>query len=45
MDNGASDSKYTRIAGIPTYGVPGVFEDIDDDRAHGKDERIAVKDF
>ena len=45
MDNGASDSKYARIAGIPTYGVPGVFSDVDDDRAHGKDERIGVKDF
>ena len=45
MDTGASDGKYLRIAGIPTYGVPGVFEDVDDDRAHGKDERIGVKDF
>ena len=45
MDNGASDGKYLRIGGIPAYGVPGVFTDIDDDRAHGKDERIGVKDF
>jgi acetylornithine deacetylase/succinyl-diaminopimelate desuccinylase-like protein len=45
MDTGASDGKYSRIGGIPTYGVPGVFEDVDDDRAHGKDERIGVKDF
>ncbi|HEY4677353.1 MAG TPA: M20/M25/M40 family metallo-hydrolase [Candidatus Angelobacter sp.] len=45
MDTGASDGKYLRIAGIPTYGVPGVFEDIDDVRAHGRDERIGVKDF
>jgi acetylornithine deacetylase/succinyl-diaminopimelate desuccinylase-like protein len=45
MDTGASDGKYLRIAGIPTYGVPGVFEDINDVRAHGKDERIGVKDF
>jgi acetylornithine deacetylase/succinyl-diaminopimelate desuccinylase-like protein len=45
MDNGASDGKYLRIAGIPAYGVPGVFSDVDDDRAHGKDERIGVKDF
>jgi len=41
MDTGASDGKYLRIAGIPAYGVPGVFEDVDDVRAHGKDERIA----
>jgi acetylornithine deacetylase/succinyl-diaminopimelate desuccinylase-like protein len=45
MDNGASDGKYLRIAGIPAYGVPGVFTDVDDDRAHGKDERIGVKNF
>jgi acetylornithine deacetylase/succinyl-diaminopimelate desuccinylase-like protein len=45
MDNGASDGKYLRIAGIPAYGVPGVFQDVDDDRAHGKDERIGVRDF
>lgn len=45
MDNGASDGKYLRIAGIPAYGVPGVFTDVEDDRAHGKDERIGVKDF
>lgn len=45
MDAGASDGKYLRIGGIPTYGVPGVFTDVDDDRAHGKDERLGVKDF
>jgi acetylornithine deacetylase/succinyl-diaminopimelate desuccinylase-like protein len=45
MDAGASDGKYLRLGGIPTYGVPGVFEDVDDDRAHGRDERIGVKEF
>jgi len=45
MDTGASDGKYLRIGGIPTYGVPGAFVDVDDERAHGKDERIGVKDF
>lgn len=45
MDTGASDGKYLRLGGIPTYGVPGVFADVDDERAHGKDERIGVKDF
>jgi acetylornithine deacetylase/succinyl-diaminopimelate desuccinylase-like protein len=45
MDAGASDGKYLRIGGIPTYGVPGVFTDVDDDRAHGKDERLGVRDF
>jgi len=45
MDTGASDGKYLRIGEIPAYGVPGVFEDVDDTRAHGKDERIGVQDF
>ena len=45
MDAGASDSKYTRGAGIPSYGITGIFTDIDDDRAHGRDERIRVNDF
>ena len=45
MDTGASDGKYLRLGGIPTYGVPGVFEDVNDTRAHGRDERIGVKDF
>jgi acetylornithine deacetylase/succinyl-diaminopimelate desuccinylase-like protein len=45
MDAGASDSKFTRAAGIPTFGITGIFTDIDDNRAHGKDERIAVSGF
>ena len=34
-----------RGAGLPTYGVSGIFIDIDDVRAHGRDERIGVADF
>jgi acetylornithine deacetylase/succinyl-diaminopimelate desuccinylase-like protein len=45
MSTGASDGAYTRNAGIPTYGVSAVFERIDDDRSHGKDERIRVKSY
>lgn len=45
MDTGATDGKYLRLGGIPTYGVPGVFADVDDERAHGRDERIGVKEF
>ena len=36
---------YLRSAGIQTYGISGVFIDEDDNRAHGKDERIGVKEF
>lgn len=42
MSTGATDSLYLRRAGIPMYGVSGLFSDIDDVRAHGKDERLAV---
>jgi acetylornithine deacetylase/succinyl-diaminopimelate desuccinylase-like protein len=45
METGATDGKYFRAAGIPTYGVSGVFLDIDDIRAHGRDERIGVQDY
>ena len=40
MSTGATDSLYLRWAGIPVYGVSGVFEDVEDVRAHGRDERI-----
>ena len=45
MSTGATDSLYLRKAGIPMYGTSGIFGDIDDSRAHGKDERILVQSF
>lgn len=45
MSTGASDGKQLRQAGIPVYGVSGMFGDVDDVRAHGRDERIAVNAF
>jgi acetylornithine deacetylase/succinyl-diaminopimelate desuccinylase-like protein len=45
LNIGASDSVYTRGAGIPTYGLCSIFYDLDDDRAHADDERIAVSSF
>jgi len=45
MASGASDGKFLRTAGIPVYGVTGMFSDMDDGRAHGKDERIGVKEY
>jgi acetylornithine deacetylase/succinyl-diaminopimelate desuccinylase-like protein len=44
MTTGASDGRILRKAGIPTYGL-GLWEDVDDVRAHGRDERIGVKQF
>jgi acetylornithine deacetylase/succinyl-diaminopimelate desuccinylase-like protein len=45
MSTGATDGLYLRNGEIPTYGVDGSFGDIDDVRAHGRDERIGVKQF
>ena len=45
MSTGATDGLYLRNAGIPTYGVSGFFEDVDDTRAHGRDERLGVRQF
>ena len=45
MDAGASDGAISRAAGFPTYGLPGLFMDVDDDRSHGRDERIRVVSF
>ena len=45
MSTGASDGLYTRNGGIPTYGVAAVFEDMNDSRAHGRDERVGVKEY
>src|SRR5436309_3784435 len=45
MSTGATDGKYTRTAGIPTYGISCMFFDKNDNREHGKDERVGVQDF
>jgi len=45
MSTGATDGRLLRAAGIPVYGISGMFGDLDDIRAHGKDERIGVKEF
>ncbi len=45
MSTGATDGLYFRNAGIPVYGVSGIFGDVNDVRAHGKDERILVESF
>jgi len=45
MSTGATDGRYLRIAGIPTYGIACMFFELNDNRAHGKDEHIGAKDF
>jgi acetylornithine deacetylase/succinyl-diaminopimelate desuccinylase-like protein len=43
MSTGATDSRYLRTAGIAAYGTSGMFGDVDDIRAHGRDERMLVQ--
>lgn len=45
MSTGATDGKYLRVAGIPTFGIACMFFDMEDDRSHGRDERVGVQDF
>ncbi len=45
MSTGATDGLYLRNGEVPTYGVDGTFGDIDDVRAHGRDERVGVKQY
>jgi len=45
MSAGASDSIFTRQAGMPSYGIGGGWNDIHDVRMHGRDERHEIGDF
>jgi|TARA_Y100000031_G_scaffold157058_3_gene215504 acetylornithine deacetylase/succinyl-diaminopimelate desuccinylase-like protein len=41
----ATDGKFTRAAGIPTYGVGALLYGPDDFRAHGLNERVYSRSF
>jgi acetylornithine deacetylase/succinyl-diaminopimelate desuccinylase-like protein len=45
MVMGGTDGRMLRQAGIPTYGVQGIFYDSADIRFHGRDERVGVREF
>ncbi|WP_266182835.1 M20/M25/M40 family metallo-hydrolase [Dyella humicola] len=45
QESGATDGLYYRAAGIPTYGVSGLFMKNSDAFAHGLNERIPVSSF
>jgi acetylornithine deacetylase/succinyl-diaminopimelate desuccinylase-like protein len=45
MASGFSDDRQTRNAGMPSYDVSGVWMDADENRAHGRDERVGVRAF
>jgi acetylornithine deacetylase/succinyl-diaminopimelate desuccinylase-like protein len=43
LATGATDGRFLNAAGIPTYGLSGIFHDAEGPRAHGIHERIRVK--
>jgi acetylornithine deacetylase/succinyl-diaminopimelate desuccinylase-like protein len=43
LEPGASDAQFLNPAGIPTYGVTGLFTDPDGGYVHGLNERIRVR--
>ena len=43
MANGYTDATFLGAAGIPTYGVPGIWGDPDGNGAHGLNERIEAR--
>jgi len=45
MATGFSDDRQTRNAGIVSYDISGVWEDVDENRAHGRDERVGIQAF
>ncbi|MGZ5089133.1 MAG: M20/M25/M40 family metallo-hydrolase [Usitatibacter sp.] len=45
LSTGATDGLQLRNAGIPVYGVNGIFVEHGEIRIHGRDERVAVRSF
>jgi acetylornithine deacetylase/succinyl-diaminopimelate desuccinylase-like protein len=43
MSTGATDGVYIGAAGIPTYGVPGLWDDPDGNGTHGLNERMEAR--
>jgi acetylornithine deacetylase/succinyl-diaminopimelate desuccinylase-like protein len=45
MATGFSDDRQTRNAGMVSYDLSGVWADVNENRAHGRDERVGVREF
>jgi len=45
MSTGATDSHWLREAGIPSFGVSGLFSLPGETNAHGRDEKLRVKSY
>jgi acetylornithine deacetylase/succinyl-diaminopimelate desuccinylase-like protein len=45
MSNGATDGRFLRAAGVPTFGVSGIFTAPNESNSHGRDEKLRVRSF
>lgn len=45
MSTGATDGRYLRAHGIPTYGISGIFALPNETNAHGRDEKLRTKSY
>jgi acetylornithine deacetylase/succinyl-diaminopimelate desuccinylase-like protein len=45
MATGFSDDRQTRNAGMPSYDLSGIWIEAEENRAHGRDERVGVREF
>ena len=45
MSSGGTDGMHFRNAGVPTWGMSGLFMNPDDNFAHGLNERVPIKAF
>jgi len=45
MATGFSDDRQTRNAGMPSYDASGIWIEMDENRAHGRDERVGQQPF
>jgi acetylornithine deacetylase/succinyl-diaminopimelate desuccinylase-like protein len=45
MSGGYTDSRWLRNAGIPSYGVSGLFSDPNNNGVHGLNEQVGVKEL
>ena len=43
MSGGYTDSRWLRNAGIPAYGISGLFSDAGNNGVHGRNEQVGVK--
>jgi acetylornithine deacetylase/succinyl-diaminopimelate desuccinylase-like protein len=43
LATGATDGRFLNAAGIPTYGLSGLFHDAEGPRSHGLNERVRVQ--